>query len=102
MNLDLHARVVVMSDGAAASMRDGAAAAETVGWAWRAAGVPSLVMPRWTGDATASTALLGEFHQRVRAGDDPGRALQAARAAIRANEETRAPYFWAAWMVIGR
>ena len=102
MNLDLHARVVVMSDGAAASMRDGAAAAETVGWAWRAAGVPALVMPRWTGDATASTELLGEFHQRVHAGDAPDHALQAARAVVRARDETRAPYFWASWMVIGR
>jgi CHAT domain-containing protein/tetratricopeptide (TPR) repeat protein len=102
MNLDLHARVVVMSDGAAASMRDGAAAAESVGWAWRAAGVPALVMPRWAVDGDPSTGLLGEFYQRVHAGDAPDRALQAARAVVRAREETRAPYDWASWMVIGR
>jgi CHAT domain-containing protein len=101
VNLDLRATAVVVSDGAAASMRDGAAASEAVQWAWRAAGVPSLVLPRWTVDGGAPAELLGELHRRLHAGESPANALQAARALLRAREETRAPYFWAGWIVIG-
>lgn len=102
MNLDLQARVVVFSDGASMSMRGSAAAADTVRWAWRAAGVPSIVMPRWTSDEAAASTALGEFYKRVSAGEAPEDALQAARAAMRSIEATSAPYFWAGWMIIGR
>jgi CHAT domain-containing protein len=91
-----------LSDGAATSMRDAAAAADTVGWAWRAAGVPSIVMTRWAGDEAVGAAMLGDFHTRLKAGELPDAALQGARAALRAREETRAPYFWAGWMIIGQ
>lgn len=102
MNLDLRARVAVLSDGAATSMRDAAAAADTVRWAWRAAGVPSIVMPRWAGDDAAGAAMLAEFYTRLKAGEVPEAALQGARGVLRARAETRAPYFWAGWMLIGR
>ena len=59
-----------LSDGAATSMRDGAAAAYVVQWAWLAAGVPSMIMPRWAGDPAASEALLAEFHRRLTSGAD--------------------------------
>ena len=101
MNLTLRAAVAVFSDGAATSMRDSAAAADTIGWAWRAAGVPSIVMSRWAGDDAAASAMLAEFYKGLKAGDTPDAALQGARAVVRAREETRAPYFWAGWMVIG-
>jgi hypothetical protein len=102
MNLDLRATVAVLSDGAATSMRDAAAAAATVRWAWKAAGVPSIVMTRWAGDEAVAAAMLGDFHTRLKAGERPDAALQGARAALRAREETRAPYFWAGWMIIGQ
>jgi tetratricopeptide (TPR) repeat protein/CHAT domain-containing protein len=102
MNLDLRARVAVLSDGAATSMRDAAAAAATVRWAWKAAGVPSIVMTRWAGDEAVAAAMLGDFHTRLKAGERPDAALQGARAALRTREETRAPYFWAGWMIIGQ
>jgi hypothetical protein len=102
MNLTLRAAVAVFSDGAATSMRDSAPAAETIRWAWRAAGVPSIVISRWAGDDAAAAALLAEFYTRLTAGAAPDAALQGARAAVRAREDTRAPYFWAGWMAIGR
>lgn len=101
MSLDLHARAVVISDGAAMSMRDAAEQVPTVRWAWRIAGVPSMVMPRWPTDAAAASDFLGEFYQRIIDGDAPEAALQGARALLRAREETRAPYYWAGWMLIG-
>ncbi len=102
MNLDLRARVAVLSDGASMSMRGAAPAASTVRWAWRAAGVPSIVLARWGSDADAAASLVREFYAGLKAGDAPDRALQAASAAVRASEDTRAPYFWATWMVVGR
>jgi CHAT domain-containing protein len=102
MNLDLHARVTVFSDGSSASMRGASSAADTVRWAWRAAGVPSIVLSRWGTEDAASVAMLKELHTRLKGGDAPEAALQAARTAVRAVEETRAPYFWAGWMVVGR
>lgn len=102
MNLDLHARVAVLSDGASTTMRGASPAADTVRWAWRAAGVPSIILSRWATDDTASLAMLKELYGRLKAGDIPEVALQTARTAVRASEDTRAPYFWAGWMVVGR
>jgi CHAT domain-containing protein/tetratricopeptide (TPR) repeat protein len=102
MNLSLDARVAVLSDGAATSMRDGAAATDVVEWAWLAAGVPSVLLARWGTDAAASDALLIEFHRRLREGADPAAALHAARRAVRARPEWAAPYYWAAWMAVGK
>jgi CHAT domain-containing protein len=102
MNLELHAGVTVLSDGAALSMRDGAAATPTVQWAWRVAGVPSIVLRRWTGDDAAGAEIIAAFHREIKGGATPEAALQAARAAVRTREGMSAPYFWADWMVVGR
>ncbi len=101
MNLSLHSRAVILSDAAATSMRDGAAAADVVQWAWLAAGVPSTVMVRWTADSAASDALLAQFHRRLVSGAEVGAALQGARAAIRKHPKWADPYYWAGWMVLG-
>jgi tetratricopeptide (TPR) repeat protein len=102
MNLELRARVTVLSDGSSTTMRGASPAADIVRWAWRAAGVPSIVLSRWATEDAASGAMLKELYVRLKAGDVPEVALQSARAAVRAREDTRAPYFWAGWMVVGR
>lgn len=102
MNLNLRARVVILSDGAATSMREGAAAADVLQWAWLAAGVPSVVLARWTTDPAASDALLAEFHRRLRTSAEPADALHAARVAIRARPEWSAPFYWAGWIGMGK
>jgi CHAT domain-containing protein/tetratricopeptide (TPR) repeat protein len=101
MNLDLRCRAVILSDPAATSMRDGATAVNVVQWAWLAAGVPSIVMTRWAADATASEALLAEFHRRLASGADVEAALHGARGAIRKNPKWSDPYYWAGWMTAG-
>jgi CHAT domain-containing protein len=60
------------------------------------------MLARWTSDAAASDALLAEWHRLVLAGEDPGRALHGARAAIRRRPEWAAPLFWAGWMMMGK
>ena len=101
MNLDLRAHVAVFTDGTATSMLDGAAAADMVHWAWLSAGVPSVLIARWTSEADASARLLSEFHRRLRAGVEPADALHAARATVRARPEWGAPSYWAGWMLMG-
>jgi CHAT domain-containing protein len=101
MNLDLHAGLAVLSDGAAMSMRDAADEVGAVAWAWRAAGVPAIVLSRWGGDDAASSDLLTALHARVRAGDSPDVALQTARAKVRRGRDTSAPFYWAGWMMVG-
>jgi len=102
MNLDLHARTVVFADSASTSMRNAAPGIELVRWAWRAAGVRTIVLPRWATDDAQDRAMLKELYARLKAGDAPDVALQAARAAIRSAGTTRAPFYWAGWMVVGR
>jgi CHAT domain-containing protein len=100
MKLRLRARATVLGDPAALSMRDAADEAATVFWAWRAAGVPALIVARWAG-GEASDALLTELLRRLAAGESPGDALHAARAVVRTNERFAAPHHWAGWLLIG-
>jgi tetratricopeptide (TPR) repeat protein/CHAT domain-containing protein len=101
MNQSLQARVTVLPDGAATSMLDGASAANVVQWAWLAAGVPSVVIARWTADPAVSDVLLAEFHRRVRTGVDPAEAMLGARRTVRTRAEWAAPFYWAGWIVLG-
>ena len=71
----------MFSDGAATSMRDSAAAADVVEWGWLAAGVPSMLIARWSAPPEARERLLAEFHRRLRAGEPIGRRLGGSAAA---------------------
>ena len=101
MNLDVGARVAVFSDGAATSMRDGAAAADVMQWGWLAAGVPSVLVARWTAPPTAGAQLLSEFHKQLQAGAEPAAALRTAQQVVRGNPATASPINWAGWMLLG-
>jgi tetratricopeptide (TPR) repeat protein len=102
INASFAARLATFSDGGASAMRNAGAAAPIVHWAWLAAGVPSLLIPRWAADDAAANALLAEFYAKVRDGATPEDALRDARAALRRTEATAAPFYWAGWMLLGR
>lgn len=102
MNLALGARLTAFSDGGASSMRNAASAAPVIHWAWLAAGVPALLVPRWTADDASSRALLTTFYAKMKEGASPEDALREARAALRKSEATAAPFYWAGWMLLGR
>jgi len=72
----------------------------STGWAWRAAGVRNLVLPRWSTDEPASEAFMKAVHDRLRAGDAADVAAHAARATVRSTRATAAPFYWAGWMVV--
>jgi hypothetical protein len=98
MNLPLEARVAIFSDGGAMSKRDSADEVASVAWAWRAAGVPMLILPRWPSTPEASRTFLAALHERLRAGDPAETALNAARTRLR---ESGAPVSaWAAWLAV--
>jgi tetratricopeptide (TPR) repeat protein len=100
MNLSLDARLTILSDGGAMSKRDSADQVASVAWAWRAAGVPMLMLPRWPSPPEASRTFLAALHERLRAGDTPETALNDARKRLR---ESGAPVSaWAAWLLLGR
>jgi tetratricopeptide (TPR) repeat protein len=102
MNLPLRARVAVLSDGSAMSMRDAADDTVLIYWAWRAAGVPYLVMSRWPADASVSDRFLSEFHRALDAGEPPASAFRGAQELLRRSDSTLAPHHWAGWVLIGR
>jgi tetratricopeptide (TPR) repeat protein/CHAT domain-containing protein len=101
LNLTLQAGVTILSDGAATSMRDGAAAADVLQWGWLASGVPSVLLSRWAAPEGSDALLLAEFHRRLLANSPPADALRKAQLAVQSNEATSAPAHWAGWMLLG-
>jgi CHAT domain-containing protein len=83
-------------------MRGAASAADVLGWAWRAAGVPTIILPRWPADEHASAMLKSIYVSFFQGEETAESAVRAAASEIRAVEATRAPYYWAAWQVVGR
>ena len=101
MNLSSTARLAILSDGAATAMRDSAATVQVLEWGWLAAGVPSLIVARWSPPPPARDGLMTELHKRLQAGETPARALSAAQRAVRATPGMSAPINWAGWMLAG-
>lgn len=101
-NLEARATMIALTDGSAAGGRDAAAAWPIVHWAWRAAGMRHALVARWSTDAAVASELLADFYARIKAGEAAPAALRGAQERIRARDETRAPQFWAGWMLIGR
>ncbi len=100
-NLDLHARLTVLSDGAALSMRDAASELGIVQWAWRAAGVPWIVLSRWPSDDDDREAIVRELQRQLRNGKSPDEALLATRQAVQRKPAWRAPFYWTGWIAVG-
>jgi tetratricopeptide (TPR) repeat protein/CHAT domain-containing protein len=101
MNLSSAARLTVLSDGAATAMRDSAATVQVLQWGWLAAGVPSVLVARWSPPPPARDRLMTELHKRLQAGEAPASALGAAQRAVRATPGMSAPINWAGWLLTG-
>lgn len=101
MNLSSAARVTVLSDGAATAMRESAATIQVLEWGWLAAGVPSVIVARWSAPPPARDRLMAELHKRLQAGESPSAALAAAQRAVRETPGMSAPINWAGWVLAG-
>ncbi|GAB4371674.1 MAG: hypothetical protein Kow0062_07420 [Acidobacteriota bacterium] len=67
--------------------------------AFTLAGTESVVVSLWPVDDAATLEMMSAFHRALRAGEDPGAALERARATTR--ERYPHPWFWAGFVVYG-
>jgi CHAT domain-containing protein len=66
------------------------------------AGVPSIVGSRWDVDARETGRLMDGFYAALTSGQTVSSSMQAAESALRNHQETKHPYYWAAFAVFGR
>jgi tetratricopeptide (TPR) repeat protein/CHAT domain-containing protein len=97
-NTELVARLAVVSDPAALSMREAGGALQAIQWVWRAGGVETLIVRRWTSDESATAEMLRQFYERLSAGASPSEAMESARGAAR--KAGAPPAVWAGWLVL--
>lgn len=65
------------------------------------AGCRSVLVSLWPVPDRPTSELMKVFYKEMLAGDAPVVALQKAQEAVRKNPEWRAPYYWAAWVLVG-
>jgi tetratricopeptide (TPR) repeat protein len=100
--LELPARLAVLSSCSSASGRvvsgEGVIGVTS---AFMSAGVPSVVATLWAVDDRTTEALMERFYERLARGDPVAAALASAKGTIRADPATRAPFYWAGFVVVG-
>lgn len=99
---DLRARMAVLSSCSSAGGRvlsgEGVIGVTS---AFLSAGVPSVVATLWPVDDRTTADLMGHFYDRLERGEPAAFALRRAKEAIRSRPETRAPFFWAGFVLVG-
>jgi CHAT domain-containing protein/tetratricopeptide (TPR) repeat protein len=109
LNLDLQADLAVLSACETARGRVGAGEGMIgLSWALFVAGVPTTVVSQWKTGSASTAQLMIEFHRQLkpalasqkteltRAG-----AMRAAALKLLAAKETRHPFYWAGFVVVG-
>ncbi|MBI3682844.1 MAG: CHAT domain-containing protein [Acidobacteria bacterium] len=103
MNMDLKARLVVLS--ACETARGRAGSGEGViglSWALFVAGSPATVVSQWKVDSASTTDLMLAFHRGFRSqGQSPAEALRAAALQAARTGVYRHPFYWAGFVVVG-
>jgi CHAT domain-containing protein len=108
INMQLGAELVVLS--ACETARGRIANGEGViglSWALFAAGASTAAVSLWPVDSASTTDLMSAFHRerrKLRAGATPAptaQALRASQIAALARPESRHPFYWAGFVVIG-
>jgi CHAT domain-containing protein len=65
------------------------------------AGVPRVVVSRWNVDSEATRQFMELFYQNLLKGKTTAEALKNAEEGLRASEDTKHPYYWAAFTEFG-
>jgi CHAT domain-containing protein len=73
----------------------------SLAWAFRAAGCPSIVASQWKVDDRATGKLMVDFYRALKAGQRKDEALRQAMLAVKKEPGYSAPFYWAAFQVIG-
>jgi CHAT domain-containing protein len=111
MQLRLHAEMVVLSACETAGGRlSGGEGMIGLSWAFFVAGVPTTVVSQWNVDSARSAELMIEFHRQFkrhyamstnRRANAKALALQAATLKLLRREDTRHPFYWAGFVMVG-
>jgi CHAT domain-containing protein len=105
MKLKLHADLAVLSACETARGRVGAGEGLIgMSWALFVAGCPNTVVSQWKVSSASTTELMIEFHRALRSGVSRTKADALRRAAlrVRSNPAYGHPFYWGAFVVIGR
>jgi len=103
MNLDLHAKLVVLSACDTAEGRIGAGEGLMgMAWGFLAAGARSTVASQWAVSSSATRDLMLRFHEALHAqpDGDTAAALQIAKVDILHKSRYRHPFYWAAFTLV--
>jgi CHAT domain-containing protein len=65
------------------------------------AGAKEVVSSRWNVDSSVTSSLLDTFYRRLSANHSASDSLRMAAEAVREGDETRHPFYWAGFTVIG-
>lgn len=65
------------------------------------AGADSVMLSLWPVPDKPTSELMKVFYRRMLEGDPPVQALRIAQEAVRKNPKWQAPYYWAAWILVG-
>jgi CHAT domain-containing protein len=105
MRLDLAAELVVLSACETGRGRVGRGEGMVgLSWALFVAGSPTVVVSQWKVDSASTAKLMIAFHESLRSGRPGATKASALRSAARRllrARETRHPFFWAAFGVVG-
>jgi CHAT domain-containing protein len=77
-------------------------------WAMFIAGVPSIVVSQWKVESAGTRDLMVNFHRTLIAQPEAGKvkttkteALRQAALKLMKNPETRHPFYWAGFVLVG-
>jgi CHAT domain-containing protein len=106
MQLDLKADLVALSACETARGRFGAGEGMIgLTWALFVAGAPSAVVSQWKVESASARDLMLGFHRQLRApakgGVTKAEALRRAALNVMKNSETRHPFYWAGFVLVG-
>ncbi len=102
MSLNLSAEMVVLS-GCETARGGGSNGEGLIGMSWAlfVAGTPTTVASQWKVDAASTSDLMLRFHRGVAESGGKSRSMQLAELAIMKRPESRHPFYWSGFMVIG-
>lgn len=99
---EIPARIAVLSSCSSAGGRvlSGEGVIGVTG-AFMSAGVPTVVATLWPVDDLTTARLMDRFYARLAKGESVASALAEAKRTIRSDPATRAPFYWAGFVVVG-
>ncbi|HZO87194.1 MAG TPA: CHAT domain-containing tetratricopeptide repeat protein [Chthonomonadaceae bacterium] len=102
MEMRLAAQLAVLSAcETAQGQQSGGEGLLGLAWAFRAAGCPAVVASQWSVEDGATERLMVVFYRQLRAGKPKDEAVRQAMLAIKKERGRAAPFYWAAFQVIG-